>query len=394
MSKIPFIFSSIPTFFNYKGYFSARKDGKHFNNLFFVYLSFSKCRNECQKIMYLNREIILKPYQFIFGYEKWSEDTGLTIKNLRIQIKTWTDLKHLKKIDHPLCNKFSIYEWDVLSFNMKNVNCSPENTQIVHNFSENTQIVHNFSENDKNRESYEQDTHYLEQDCMLSGQAKNDLTLHPQHDLSNTRAGKREIGCFNGHFTTVLEKTGQANGQANNDLTLHPQHDLSNTRAGKRAATLDSKYKTVKDNNVSEIVRHLFENEKLAVESLFTFSSSKNLSVRKNSISNWIKIYGIDYVEKHFRLLIETDVGKKKKGLTIEKPEGWLGKALKENWLKISQEKESNKLFATNFKAKHKIKELKINSRYAVDQKTQIEFNYDLENEIFKQKLINFYSNR
>lgn len=111
MSKIPFYFETpVPQYFRKNGWF------KKPNCCAFVTWAFSRCSVIEKEIWHDGKKIILKPYQFIFGRNVCSEETGLTDREIRTQQKNMELSGFLQKATNKTTNRFTIYEWVTEAF--------------------------------------------------------------------------------------------------------------------------------------------------------------------------------------------------------------------------------------------------------------------------------------
>lgn len=114
MSKIPFHFDITPSFFRKNGWFKCD------NTLKFVTWCFSRCCSTEKEIMHDNQIHKLKPFQFIFGRYKCSEDTNMSEREVRTQQKLMENSGLLKKSPNKTPNRFTIYEWVTDRFSENN----------------------------------------------------------------------------------------------------------------------------------------------------------------------------------------------------------------------------------------------------------------------------------
>jgi len=106
MSKIPYSFEMPPPrYFRDHGWFQCD------NTFKFVSWGFSRCSNEKREIMFDGRNIILFPFQFIFGRLICSTETNMSEREVRTQAKRMEDSGFLKKATNKTPNRFTIYEW-------------------------------------------------------------------------------------------------------------------------------------------------------------------------------------------------------------------------------------------------------------------------------------------
>lgn len=115
MSKIPYAFDTpIPKYFREKGWFKSD------NCLKFVTWAFARCSHVEHDICYDNQNITLKPFQFIFGRFKCSEETNMSEREVRTQQKNMESAGFLKKVTNRTPNRFTIYEWVTDCFSISN----------------------------------------------------------------------------------------------------------------------------------------------------------------------------------------------------------------------------------------------------------------------------------
>lgn len=111
MSKIPFQFDISPSYFRKMGWFHPKKNPLHFKTLAFVTWCFSRCHSEKRKIVHNGKEIELDPYEFIFGRNVCSEETGLSDMEIRIQQKNMRNEGFLENVTSKTTNKYSVNRW-------------------------------------------------------------------------------------------------------------------------------------------------------------------------------------------------------------------------------------------------------------------------------------------
>lgn len=114
MSKIPFNFIGVPSFFREHGWL------KKPNTAAFLLWAFARCSNETKKVAHNYQEITLKPYQFIFGRRVCSEETGLTEMEVRIQVNSMINAGYLKNATNKTTKRYTIYEWSTEIFSENN----------------------------------------------------------------------------------------------------------------------------------------------------------------------------------------------------------------------------------------------------------------------------------
>lgn len=110
MSEIPFNFESCPSYFRKNGWFKNPK------TCAFVTWTFSRCYSYSREIHHDGKKIVLEPYQFIFGREVCSLETGLTENEVRHQQNNMENAFFLKKAPNKTPKRFTIYEWVCASF--------------------------------------------------------------------------------------------------------------------------------------------------------------------------------------------------------------------------------------------------------------------------------------
>lgn len=130
-------FTKIPNYFSEQGLTK--------NPLLSAFLlwAFSRCRSISKKIIFNQKEVEIAPYEFIFGLESCSEETGITIQQLRTILKDLINRQVLEKSTGKSTNKFTIYKWVTERFQRK------EESQTTGKISDNQQqrryILHNKS---------------------------------------------------------------------------------------------------------------------------------------------------------------------------------------------------------------------------------------------------------
>jgi hypothetical protein len=114
MSKIPFSFDITPSYFRKNGWFKCD------NTFKFVSWCFSRCSSIEKTILHDNQTHKLKPFQFIFGRYKCSEETNMSEREVRTQQKLMENSGLLKKSPNKTPNRFTIYEWVTDRFSESN----------------------------------------------------------------------------------------------------------------------------------------------------------------------------------------------------------------------------------------------------------------------------------
>lgn len=105
MSTINFNFDITPTYFRKNGWFKCD------NTFKFVSWCFSRCHSKEKTIVHDNQTLKMKPFQFIFGRYKCSEETNMSEREVRTQQKLMENSGLLKKSPNKTPNRFTIYEW-------------------------------------------------------------------------------------------------------------------------------------------------------------------------------------------------------------------------------------------------------------------------------------------
>src|SRR6185437_7455034 len=121
MSKIPYMFTPIPTYFKEKGWFD------NYKTLIFVSWAFSKCSCEPRKIFHDFKEITLEPFEFIAGRLSSSKECRLSENEFRHQLISMEKAGLLKKTPNSITNRFTCYKWviEVFSENSNQLNNQP-----------------------------------------------------------------------------------------------------------------------------------------------------------------------------------------------------------------------------------------------------------------------------
>jgi hypothetical protein len=101
----------MPSYFRSKGWFKPKKDDSHVKRLLFITWAFSRCRASEHKVFHDNKDIILKPYQFIFGHFICMEETGLSFGEVRQQSKNLIKHGFLKNATNRTTKRYSVHEW-------------------------------------------------------------------------------------------------------------------------------------------------------------------------------------------------------------------------------------------------------------------------------------------
>lgn len=124
LNKIPFQFEYNPNYFRKNDWFKPKPNGDHFKMYFLIGWCFARCSLKKRKMFVDHKEIELDPYEFVFGLPTCSEQTGLSIMEIRNRLKTLISSGHLEKSTGKSTGKFTIYKWIPESF------CEIENRQI------------------------------------------------------------------------------------------------------------------------------------------------------------------------------------------------------------------------------------------------------------------------
>ncbi len=114
MSKIDFPFVFIPRYFENNGWFIPTKKLTHAQAMIFIYWCFSRTRSFERTIFHDYRQVVLKPFQFIFGINVCSRETGLSLQNIKTlvnQLNRIPNQEILKKATNSVTNRFTVYEW-------------------------------------------------------------------------------------------------------------------------------------------------------------------------------------------------------------------------------------------------------------------------------------------
>ena len=123
MSKIPYIFDTpIPSDFRKNGWFKSD------NCLKFVTWAFSRCSSKEHEVCHDNRNIKLKPFQFIFGRYKSSLETNMSEDEVRTQVKSMEKAGFLKKSPNETPSRFTIFEWTTAAFSQNIPQVNPQVT--------------------------------------------------------------------------------------------------------------------------------------------------------------------------------------------------------------------------------------------------------------------------
>ncbi len=105
MSNINFNFDITPSYFRKNGWFKCD------NTFKFVSWCFSRCHSKEKTIVHDSQTLKMKPFQFIFGRYKCSEETNMSEREVRTQQKLMENSGLLKKSPNKTPNRFTIYEW-------------------------------------------------------------------------------------------------------------------------------------------------------------------------------------------------------------------------------------------------------------------------------------------
>lgn len=146
MSKIPFNFTPIPTYFREHGWFDE------VNCIIFVNWAFSRCSSTSRKVYFDHKEIFLEPFEFIFGRDSCSDEIGLTPQQVRTQVLHLVEAKMLVKSTIKTTSKFTVYRWVTNRFS-ENIN-QQNNQQST---SSQPAVNHNLEDNNTDHRSVDID---------------------------------------------------------------------------------------------------------------------------------------------------------------------------------------------------------------------------------------------
>lgn len=119
MSKIPYHFDTpVPKYFRENGWF------KNVKTRIFITWCFERCNVSAHTVFHDKRKIDLDPFEFIFGRKMCSEETGLSEKEIRVQIQRLIDAGLWSKRASKTTNKFTVFKWDVSGFTPSKMNVS------------------------------------------------------------------------------------------------------------------------------------------------------------------------------------------------------------------------------------------------------------------------------
>src|ERR1700722_3621000 len=138
MSKILFEFDIVPSFFRKNGWFQSD------NTFKFVSWCFSRCSSVEKDVFHDNQTLRMKPFQFIFGRYKCSEQTNMSEMEVRTQQNLMEKSGLLKKSPNKTPNRFTIYEWVTERFSENNNqvnNQQTTNKQPTNNHKQEEQIL-------------------------------------------------------------------------------------------------------------------------------------------------------------------------------------------------------------------------------------------------------------
>ena len=126
MSKIPFSFIAIPEYFYVSGWLPQDNDSKFFKMMKFLHWSFKKCSSGSKRVPFDGKMIELGPYEFIYGRTKSAEECGLTVEELRHQLKIHLNAKFIEKAPSSTPTRFTVYRWITDSFTENNPQLNPQ----------------------------------------------------------------------------------------------------------------------------------------------------------------------------------------------------------------------------------------------------------------------------
>lgn len=116
---IPFNFDAIPQYFRKNGWLDPKKNESHLKMYFFIGWCFSRCSSKNKVVFHDHREIMLEPFEFIFGRRTCSEETGLSEQEIRTlinQLNSGYFGEILKKSTNSVTNRFTCYKWATALF--------------------------------------------------------------------------------------------------------------------------------------------------------------------------------------------------------------------------------------------------------------------------------------
>ena len=123
MSNIPYYFDTpVPSDFRKNGWFKSD------NTLKFVTWAFSRCSSSTHEIYFDGKNILLQPFQFIFGCYKCSLETNMSEDEVRTQVKNMKMAGYLKKAPNKTPKRFTIFEWTTTAFTQINPQVNPQQT--------------------------------------------------------------------------------------------------------------------------------------------------------------------------------------------------------------------------------------------------------------------------
>lgn len=123
--SIPFLFIAIPEYFYTSGWLNFDNPEKFTKRMMFLHWAFKKCSTNPKRIPFDGRMVDLGPYEFIHGRNKSAEECGLTVEELRHQLKTHLEANFLEKAPSSTPSRFTVYRWVTANFYENNPQLNP-----------------------------------------------------------------------------------------------------------------------------------------------------------------------------------------------------------------------------------------------------------------------------
>jgi ribulose bisphosphate carboxylase small subunit len=373
MSKVSFPFDLIPKIFRKKGILDPRKKN-YLKRLAFIYWAFSKCYT----VSTVQEGVSFQPFEFCVGIQQAIKESGLNLEELEAQFRFFVDQGFLIKSKNEVKNRPNHYRWNTHKFlDDKLIELSNENELEKNpdqNSSEGKEKIR--TESEKIR------TEIVADSIPSKPEIKNPDQLREEND-ENIRTNIKKSGPKSGPNPDQLREENSKKSGPNPDQ--HPPSIETNRtieaiclKETKKEIQPVAETKNAEDLFLSHKENEQQEHQK-AIEAYIEFRNIKSISSK--TITRWLVDYPIDDIIGALGLLISNDHKKP------ENPGGWVQTALKEGWPKQERIKKQNFYFVTELKEKNKLRHLKINSRYCVDQRAGKDYYYHIDPKIFEAEI-------
>lgn len=112
--SLQYQFDPLPQYFRKYGWLKPKLNGDHHLMATFLMWTFGRCSTQPQVIYHDHKEMLLEPFEFIFGRRMCSVETGISEQTLRTMINQLNSGVHgkiLEKSTSKSTSKFSVYRW-------------------------------------------------------------------------------------------------------------------------------------------------------------------------------------------------------------------------------------------------------------------------------------------